>query len=128
MGEHQQWEAMTMTSERSAAFAALRPSGKCVVKLLEAATTTVPDRTVLMSLATVQTLCGICRRSAQLAIKELKALGFVSVSHGARRVHVFTLLDDYRNLDETAARALLAGLHHRRAGHAGPKDVRRIAG
>ena len=95
---------------QSPAYAALTPSGKRCLHLIEdevercGGAARIPRKGFMA--------VGISKAAVSFGIKQCERLGFVSVTVGLRHANVFVLLDDWRLLDaaEAARRVKLARL------------------
>ena len=95
---------------QSPAYAALTPSGKRCLHLIEdevarsGGAARIPRKGFMA--------VGISKAAVSFGIKQCERLGFVNVTVGLRHANVFVLLDDWRSLDadEAARRVKLARL------------------
>jgi hypothetical protein len=88
----------------SAAYAALKPNGRRVLRLIE---DEIERGTASLSLDAIEHRLGCSRATARFALKEIVLCGFVSVSVGVRRVNTFALADGWRALDAVEAKRLV---------------------
>jgi len=93
---------------QSAAYAALKPSGKRALHVIEDALSRSGDG-VAISLNQFLAL-GLCPTAARYGVKQCERVGLVTVNTGPRRVHVFMMADGWKSIsaDEAARRMALA--------------------
>ena len=92
--------------QASPAFAALKPSGKRVLRVIERE---CGGGAAAISLARFME-SGMGRHAAYYGVKQCERLGFVSVSvfTGPHRANVFTPVDHWRNIDAVEAKRRMA--------------------
>jgi DNA-binding transcriptional regulator PaaX len=59
---------------------------------------------------------GVAKGTATVALRRLRALGFLDLERGARRVCIFKLSDRWSSIDEVEARRLLKATEPNRRG------------
>ena len=106
---------------QSAAYAALKPSGKGALHVIEDALSRSGDG-VAISLNQFLAL-GLCRTAARYGVKQCERVGLVTVNTGPGRVHVFMMADGWKSISaDEAARRMALGVPARvREGHEVPE-------
>jgi hypothetical protein len=94
------------TCPASAAYRALKPSGRRALHLIEDALSRSGDGAAV-SLNRFLEL-GLCRTAARYGIRQCERLGFITVGVGARRVRVFRMADGWKFLDADEAKQRMA--------------------
>ena len=93
-------------AQASPAFAALKPSGKRVLRVVERE---CGGGAAAISIARFME-SGMGRHAAYYGVKQCERLGFVSLSlyTGLHRANVFTLVDHWRSIDAVEAKRRMA--------------------
>jgi hypothetical protein len=102
----QRWMDDRWEAHASPAFAALKPSGKRVLRVVERE---CGGGATAISIARFME-SGMGRLAAYYGVKQCERLGFVSVSAytGPHRANVFTLVDHWRSIDAVEAKRQMA--------------------
>src|SRR5262245_9178585 len=90
----------------SAAWRALTPSAKRLLAHVDQQL--VSHARVAISRSEFRRAEGLCQASCTLGVQQVKALGFVTVSTGQRRCHVFHRSDEWQTLGEAEVTQRLA--------------------
>jgi hypothetical protein len=94
----------------SPAYAALSPSGRRVLALIDSKVTH-RGGVAAISFGDIERSCGMIHGTCGFALRQVKLLGFVSVARGPgprRRINTFRVSDVWRDLDALACRQLAA--------------------
>ena len=94
----------------SPAYAALSPSGRRVLALIDSKVTH-GGGVAAISFSDIERSCGMIHGTCGFALRQVKLLGFVSVERGPgprRRINTFRFSDVWRDLDAVACRQLVA--------------------
>jgi hypothetical protein len=107
---------------RSAAYAALKPSGRRVLGVVENVLSRTGNGTAI-SLGQFTAL-GLCRTAARYGIRQCERVGLIKVEVGPRQVHVFSFRDGWKTVDADEAARRMALAHQRPSRRARINTVR----